>query len=98
MDKLTVKSGKGELRLRKSRKLVGLKTREEAVPGSIAEEVYKDLGGFRVVTLETAEENLDSQLDELRQSEDVKVGTHVYYAEGSNKPLVPTGDLYITFS
>ena len=28
---------------------------------------------------------------------EVQVGTHVYYAEGSNKPLVATGDIYITF-
>lgn len=101
MSKLKVKSGKNELILRKSQKLVGVKTsptRERSLeqPEFIEEEVMKTLGGFNIVTLKNGD-SVDAQLDEVREREDVEVGTHVYYAEGSNRPLVPTGDIYIVF-
>lgn len=102
MSKLKVKSGKNELTLRKSQKLVGVKTtptqeRSLEQPDFIEEEVMKNLGGFNIVTLKDGD-NVDDQLDEVREREDVEVGTHVYYAEGSNRPLVPTGDIYIVFN
>lgn len=102
MSKLKVKSGKNELILRKSRKLVGVKTsptRERSLeqPEFIEEEVMKNLGGFNIVTLKDGD-SVDDQLDQVREREDVEVGTHVYYAEGSNRPLVPTGDIYIVFN
>lgn len=108
MSKLTIKSGKGELNLRKSKALVGLKTNatvqergldEPAQPDYIKEEVIKNLGGFNVVSLHTAEgESIDTKLDEVRDRDEVEVGTHVYYIEGSTRPLVPTGELYIVFA
>ncbi len=101
MDKLKVRSGKGELTLRKSQKLVGLKkaaTRSLEEPAFIDDEVMKNLGGFNIVTLKTEEgKTVDEKLDEVREDDAVEVGTHVYFAEGSNRPLVPTGFIYITF-
>lgn len=101
MDKMKVRSGKGELTLRKSQKLVGLKkaaTRSLEEPEFIDEEVMKNLGGFNIVTLKEDEgKNIDEKLDEVREDDAVEVGTHVYFAEGSNRPLVPTGFIYITF-
>lgn len=101
MDSLKIKSGKGELTLRKSQKLVGLKkapTRSLEEPEFIDNEVMKSLGGFNLVTLKQEEgKTVDEKLDEVRQSDAVEVGTHVYFAEGSNRPLVPTGFIYITF-
>lgn len=101
MDKLKVKSGKGELTLRKSQQLVGLKkneTRSLEEPEFVHEEVLKNLGGFNIVTLKPEEgKTVDEKLDEVRQADSVEVGTHVYFAEGSNRPLVPTGFIYITF-
>ncbi|MCB0550668.1 MAG: S8 family serine peptidase [Phaeodactylibacter sp.] len=100
MSKLTIKSGKGELSLKKSKTLVGLKTASEKPAGEedyVQSEVHKSLGGFQVVSLKNDDEDIDSKLDEVRQRDEVEVGTHVYYAEGSNKPLVATGDIYITF-
>lgn len=108
MSKLTIKSGKGELNLRKSRTLVGLKTNatvqergldEQTQPDYVKDEVIKNLGGFNVVSLHTGEgETIDNKLDEVRSRDEVEVGTHVYYIEGSNRPLVPTGELYIVFA
>lgn len=92
-------SKKGPLVLRKSRKLVGLKLKnEEAKDEFIKEEVREQLGGFRVVRLNADTRELDEKLDEVRQRGDVEVGTHIYYAEGSDRPLVPTGEIAIAFS
>lgn len=103
MSKYKVKSGKGELTLRKSRTLVGLRLyRQRSMEASepvdyIDTEIHTNLGGFNVVSLKTGGEKVDDKLDEVREREEVEVGTHVYFAEGSNKPLVPTGELFIVF-
>ncbi len=100
MSKLVVKSGKGELILRKSQSLVGLrrksKTDNPDLPGDSPEELDQ-LGGFQVVRLETTEKSIDDRLDEVRAEEETEVGTHVYFAEGSDKPLIATGELFVSF-
>ncbi len=98
MSKLKVKSGKGELVLKKSKALVGLKSVQERgldEQEDIGKEVYKNLGGFLVFPLEA--DDIDAKLDEVRTRDNVEVGTHVYFAEGSEKPLVATGEIYIEF-
>ncbi len=100
MSKLTVKSGKGELRLRKSAHLVGLKTVDQQKAedaGFVSEKVFENMGGFQVVELDTAGQDIDSRLDEVRKQDEVLVGTHVYLAEGSKKPIIPTGEILIEF-
>ena len=100
MSELKVKSGKGELLLRKSKNLVGLKSSEEkdfSASDYVKAEVFKNLGGFNVVNLEKEGSSIDEKLDEVRTKDEVNVGTHVYYAAGSKRPLVPTGQIYIIF-
>lgn len=102
MSGISVKSGKGELKLHKSKQLVGLrpKKKNKDLKGQdfVEEEVHAHLGGFQVVTLTSADgQDVDTRLDEVRQEDKVEVGTHVYFAEGSNRPMVPTGEIYITF-
>jgi len=101
MSKLTVKSGKGELTLRKSSRLVGVKAapkKDVLKNENISRKVLPRLGGFQILELENKpSQSADSQLDEIRNNDDVNVGTHVYYAEGSTRPLVPTGEIYIIF-
>lgn len=100
MSELKVKSGKGELILRKSRSLVGLKSYDKHTLSKkeyVKSEVFKSLGGFNVVNLEKTGDTIDDKLDEVREKDEVEVGTHVYYAYGSSKPLVPTGEIYIIF-
>lgn len=100
MSKLTVKSGKGELTLNKSQQLVGLKTQLENIEEKnyVDQKLLSNLGGFNLVKLSKGEQNIDAALDEVREKNEIDLGTHVYFAEGSNKPLVPTGDIYITFA
>lgn len=100
MGKLTVKSGRGEINLIKSKNLVGLKPKKAkdlTKTKYVEKEHFQNLGGFKVVSLEKDGETVDDKLDEVRKKRDIELGTHVYYAEGSNKPLLPTGEIYIVF-
>ena len=101
MSKITIKSGKGEITLRKSGRYVGLKSEKQknlAQSKDIKKEFLKNLGGFNIVRLDKQGKTLDERLDEVRKKKDIDVGTHVYYVEGrSHKPLVPTGEIYIIF-
>lgn len=85
----------GPLTLKKSTKLVGLKRQTEATNlDEVATQVIPNLGGFEVVTLADAHD-VDQALDEVRRNDQVEVGTHIYFAEGDNRPVVPTGVLYV---
>ncbi len=100
MSKITVKCGKGQLHLEKSKSLVGLKTQESVETKDqkfVEEQVLPSLGGFNVVSLKTEESDVDTKLDEVRKENVVEVGTHVYFAEGSNKPVIATGEIFIEF-
>jgi subtilisin family serine protease len=100
MSQLTVRSGNNELKLKKSKSLVGIRTKTEENIGEkdfVNEELHTNLGGFNIVKLEKEGKDIDTRLDEVRGKEEVEIGTHVYYVEGSDKPLVATGELFITF-
>ncbi len=100
MSKLTVKSGKGKITLTKSSKLVGLKTKKEEEleeKDYVNREFHKNLGGFKVVELEKGKDDIDDKLDEVRAKDEIDIGTHVYYAEGSDIPMIPTGEIIILF-
>ncbi|MCP9235629.1 S8 family serine peptidase [Lewinella sp. JB7] len=95
MASIHVNSPAGRLTLHKSPALVGLKISGKAAPPEVREAVIPDLGGFEVVTLDP-ERDVDEALDAVRTHEDVRVGTHVYFAENDNRPVVPTGLIYCT--
>ena len=100
MSKLKVRSGKGELTLKKSKALVGLRTTEDKPSEEqpfVKKEIHQNLGGFKIVSLDAQGADIDQQLDDVRTRNEVAVGTHVYFAEGSDKPLVATGEIFITF-
>ena len=100
MSDYKIKSGKGTLVLQKSTSLVGLKGKKKADISKAAfvrQELLPSLGGFKVVSLHKDGATLDDKLDEVRQDKQVELGTHVYFAEGSKKPLVPTGEVFIIF-
>ena len=97
--KLTVQTGNTELQLIKSQRFVGLRTNTDTdltEQPQVERRHHPQLGGFEVVTLNGR--SVDDQLDELRQHDDVEVGTHVYHPVGSHKAVVPTGELIITFA
>ena len=100
MSKYKIKSGKGELVLRKSQSLVGLKTnskRDIEKADYVKKKHLPSLGGFKVVSLDKKGTPIDEKLDEVRGKREIEVGTHVYYAEGNNKPMIATGEIIIIF-
>lgn len=99
MAKLVIQSGKKKLNLRKSDTLIGLKSNNPTVLEErqvIEKKVFENMGGFQIVSLPN--DDLDSKLDEMRKWDEVDVGTHVYLPEGSEKPLVPTGEILLVFA
>jgi subtilisin family serine protease len=100
MSKYKIKSGKGELVLKKSENLVGLKTGKPIdleKKDYVNEQKLPSLGGFKVVTLNKDGESVDAKLDEVRQKKEIELGTHVYVPEGGGRPMVPTGEIFIIF-
>jgi subtilisin family serine protease len=104
---IKVRFGKGDVVLTKSAKFVGVKRTETTNRGLerslLGEEIKQNrhphLGGFEVVSLnKTKERGLDNQMTMMRGLDEVEVATHVYHLPGSDKPLVPTGTLYIQFA
>lgn len=98
--KYTVKLGKGEITLQKSSNLVGLKTKKDkdlTKTRYVDKQVFENMGGFKVVSLDAKDQPLDEKLDEVRNKREIETGTHVYVAEGDSRPLVPTGEIYIIF-
>ncbi len=99
MSKITIKSGKGEITLKKSSRYVGLKSGKPVTEkDAVKKEILRSLGGFNIVTLNKDGKTIDERLDEVREETDVEVGTHVYYVPGmSSRPMVPTGEIYVVF-
>lgn len=99
--KIVIQTGKGKLKLKKSKELVGLKLSKEHAKAEnkklVKKKILEYLGGFKLVELKSKNDALDKALDELRKEKDVEIGTHVYIAEGSTRPMIPTGVIYITF-
>ncbi|WP_116105021.1 S8 family serine peptidase [Lewinella sp. IMCC34191] len=91
MSAINIKREGGTLELQKSRRLVGLKTKYGSTASNEAGQVMPDLGGFSVVELEG---EVESGLDRLRGEDSVAVGSHVYFAAGDNRPIIPTGVIY----
>lgn len=96
MKDIKITGANGELILQKSNRLVGLKTNQTEQPQEVASQVIPNLGGFEIVTLQD-KENVDDALDQVRSNDAVDVGTHIYFVKGDNRPVVPTGIIYVTF-
>ena len=100
MAKLIIKSGKGNLQLTKNTKLVGVKTQADKITDApnIGGKKYEHLAGFKILTLSRIKgKKTNDQLDEIRALDEVDLGTHVYMAAGSDRPIVPNGEIYIVF-
>jgi subtilisin family serine protease len=101
---MKIRLGKSKTQLKKSDSLIGLKTfksrstGESTTPDAINEDQkkYTRLGGFQI--FDVGEKNANTELDSLRDADEVEIGTHVYVGEDGKTPFVPNGDIYITFS
>ncbi|NJB84845.1 subtilisin family serine protease [Lewinella marina] len=97
MSEIRISTTRGGLALRKSKQLVGLKGRPATSPPEVGQRLLPDVGGFEVVSLPVARD-VEEALDEVRQRPEVEVGTHVYFADHDNRPVVPTGIIYCTLA
>jgi subtilisin family serine protease len=100
MAKLIIKNGRTNLQVTKSRKYVGLKIKNTDIKDAegVQQKRYEHLAGFKIVTLKKQTgKTLNIQLDELRNLDAVEQGTHVYTTAGSDRPMVPTGEIYVVF-
>jgi len=99
---MNIKLGRGNYKIAKSKKLIGLKqfrTRGLGVANkSQTKQLHEKLGGFEILRVDEEVEDADKKLDEIRADEDVEIGTHIYHFEGNDKPLVPTGEILIIFN
>src|SRR5262245_61704268 len=98
---VTLKRGRGSLRLEKSENLIGIRPSSQA--GELAQilaaapvdvppesEVLLNLGGFKVVKVPLEKGQMETVLDGLRRHYLVDAGTHVFHTPGSSVPYVPT--------
>ena len=105
---IKVRFGQGDLVLTKSTKYVGVRKSQSNTRGLIDKsqleaEIKKvrhpHLGGFEVVSVNKQKnEKLDDKKTLMRSLDEVEVVTNVYHIPGSEKPLVPTGSIYIQFA
>lgn len=108
MDEITLKYGNGNLTLKKSQKLMGIKpllNQEEQIPGILAANAIgatptaETLGGFQLITIENSSTTpMEDTLEQLRTHANVQVGTHVFHTSDDEVPFVPTGKLFLRFS
>lgn len=104
---IKVRFGQGDMVLTKSTKYVGVRksqldTRslmaESQLESEIKKVIHPHLGGFEVVTVNKQKtDKLDDKKTLMRSLGEVEVVTNVYHIPGSEKPLVPTGSIYIQF-
>ena len=96
---IEVTNGSNKLKLFKSNRLVGLKGSIDKIKNQKLKD-NSDLlnfGGFNLFELGAKANQADETLDELRAMKSVELGTHIYHTEESNKPIIPTGLVIITF-
>ncbi|MBL7818084.1 MAG: S8 family serine peptidase [Saprospiraceae bacterium] len=105
---IKVRFGQGDIVLTKSTKFVGVRKSEFDTRDLMAESqldpeikkvVHPNLGGFEIVTVNKQKsEKLDEKKVVMRALAEVETVTNVYHVPGSEKPLVPTGSIYIQFA
>jgi hypothetical protein len=94
--------GDGALLLRKSEELAGLRHSRQpraslrrVVATFGARDLESQLGPFALVQLTGASQAAEVTLNAVRNDPAVEVGTHVFHTDGSDEPLMPTGDIFL---
>ena len=93
-------NGDRTLSLRKSKRLVGLKTNEKKFdnPLIVNRREVPLIGGFEIYEIDKSKASAQKDsLDSLRKEDSVELGTHVYFAADSVKPIIPTGKIVLHF-
>ena len=104
---IKVRFGQGDIVLTKSTKYIGVRKSQSNTRGlmdsskldaEVKHIVHPSLGGFELVTVNKQKsDKLDDKKALMRGLDEVETVTNVYHITGSDKPLVPTGSIYIQF-
>lgn len=102
MNKINVNLGRGFDVLKKSNKFIGVKIKPGAktLPEELSEKkvIYNHLAGFKIYRVGRSYKMVEAILTKVRKHPNVILGTHVYFKESSEKPIVPNGIIMVTFN
>jgi subtilisin family serine protease len=107
MDTVTLKRGRGTVKLVKSEDLIAIRPTSQAevaevlaaAPTEMAQvDTGTSLGGFQIVKVKSTKDKMEKTLNELRGHYLVDAGTHVYHTANSAAPIVPTGKITLRFT
>ena len=107
METLTLKRGRGAVKLVKSEDLIAIKPTSQAEvaealaaapTGTTQVDIGTSLGGFQIVKVQSTKDGMEKTLDELRRHYLVDAGSHVYHTPRSAAPIVPTGKITLRFT
>jgi subtilisin family serine protease len=102
-DAVELTYGGQPLRLTKSPRLMGIKMHGNKSlkmalgPDAAVTNNPQTLGGFAIVDVGQAEQDMENKLDALRADSNVAAGTHVFHTSDDGVPFLPTGQIYIEF-
>ncbi|MEN3328161.1 MAG: hypothetical protein V7638_2968 [Acidobacteriota bacterium] len=104
MDEVTLKHGRGFMRLRKSDDLIAIRPSSQANVAQVlahapadTSEVGTKLDQFQIVKVNDTPA-MERTLDDLRDNYLVDAGSHVYHTPNSTAPIVPTGKITVRFT
>src|ERR1044072_5770139 len=104
MDEVTLKHGRGFMRLRKSDDLIAIRPSSQANVAQVlahapadTSDVGTKLDQFQIVKVNNSPA-MESTLDDLRENYLVDAGSHVYHTPNSTAPIVPTGKITVRFN
>ena len=102
MNKIKVNLGRGFAVLTKSNKFIGVKIKPGAktLPKELSEKkvLHVWLAGFKIYRVGRSYKQVNAILDQVRKHPNILLGTHVYFKESSDKPIVPNGMIMVSFT
>jgi len=107
METVTLKRGRGTVKLVKSDDLIAIRTTSQGdvaealsavAHNSVPVDTGSQLGGFQIVKIGDSKEVMEKTLNELRTHYLVDAGSHVYHTPSDAAPIVPTGKITLRFT
>lgn len=107
METVTLKRGRGTIKLVKSEDLIAIRPTSQAEIAEVlaaapTETAQADtgisLGGFQIVKVQSTKDEMEKTLNQLRGHYLVDAGSHVYHTANNAAPIVPTGKITLRFT
>ncbi|MFT5386552.1 MAG: hypothetical protein ACI81W_003965 [Saprospiraceae bacterium] len=102
MNKIKVNLGRGFAVLKKSNQLIGVRIKPgtKTLPKELSDKkiTHPWLAGFKIYKVGRTYKQVNAILDKVRKHPNILLGTHVYFKESSDKPIVPNGMIMVSFT